>query len=404
MKVTVTTMSDVTFTVDVSEDLTLENFKAICEVESGTPASQILVFSDGRPLTDEKKSLNQLEITDGAGIILQHYQGAASAGFGFNVPARATCQLDLEGIELSISSSESSTGSYNETEDDEPIWSGLLKNMRERLLNDDKELALLKQTNPKLAEAILAVDCDTFSQLMEEIETVGNEKEESEERLSNEDELDPEVQKRIEENIRQENVDANLDVAMEFHPESFGSVVMLYIDCKVNGHPVKAFIDSGSQVTVMSTRCAERCNLHSLIDSRFSGLAVGVGSQPILGRVHASSIQIGDTFLATSFSILEDQTIDMIFGLDMLLGHQCTIDLNRKVLVIGSTGTETQFLPEAELPRRFISNIPDDDTSSSDEEDVDLAEAIKESLRRRPDNKRGAPSTDSDKNKKLRKE
>ncbi|RXG67196.1 Protein DDI1-like protein 2 [Armadillidium vulgare] len=142
----------------------------------------------------------------------------------------------------------------------------------------------------------------------------------------------------------------NMEAAMEFNPESFGTVHMLYINCFVNGHPVKAFIDSGAQTTIMSQSCAERCNIMRLVDTRWAGIAKGVGTQKIIGRVHMGQIQIEGDFLASSFSILEEQPMDMLLGLDMLKRHQMSIDLKENQLIIGTTNTKTRFLNESELP------------------------------------------------------
>jgi DNA damage-inducible protein 1 len=101
---------------------------------------------------------------------------------------------------------------------------------------------------------------------------------------------------------------------------------MLYVNLEINRQNVKAFVDSGAQMTIISqvamlcvhrrqrakTPCccflraaalvcrvfiankalralqatAERLGLMHLMDKRFGGIAKGVGSGKILGRIH----------------------------------------------------------------------------------------------------------------------
>ena len=77
----------------------------------------------------------------------------------------------------------------------------------------------------------------------------------------------------------------------------------------------------------MSKACAEKCGILRLMDTRFAGMATGIGTSRILGRVHAAEVKILDRKYVFSFTILEDNKVDMLFGLDNLKRHQCQIDL-----------------------------------------------------------------------------
>lgn len=99
----------------------------------------------------------------------------------------------------------------------------------------------------------------------------------------------------------------------------------------------------------MTVACAERCGLMRILDERFSGMAKGVGTSRILGRLHYVQLQLGGLFLPCSMTVIENKGPDLLLGLDMLKSHQCCVDLRHGALQVGS---ETiPFLPESEIPK-----------------------------------------------------
>lgn len=137
--------------------------------------------------------------------------------------------------------------------------------------------------------------------------------------------------------------------AQEQFPEFFGQICMLYVDVKVNKKPIQAFVDSGAQSTIISQQCATDCGIMNLLDTRFAGMAKGVGTSRILGRVHLAELEIGGVVLQCSFTVLENNDVDLLFGLDNLKRHQCCIDLVSSQLHVRNGEISVSFLGDGEI-------------------------------------------------------
>ncbi|RXW25737.1 hypothetical protein EST38_g24 [Candolleomyces aberdarensis] len=296
----------------------LENVMALLEAESGVPVAEQSISYEDRELTNPKATIRELGVQgESAMLVLRKKVAPNVAGAG------RAMQQDSE-------------------------------MMRLQLLGDPDLMRQLDQAQPELAAAARS-DPARFAELLRNTRERQNEAEMAKqmeiERL-NRNPFDVEAQRKIEEAIRQEAVMENMQHALEYSPEFFGRVTMLYIPTEVNGYPIKAFVDSGAQQTIskLSPETAEACGLMRLLDSRFAGIARGVGTAKILGRVHSAQLKVADLHLPCSFTIMEGRDVDLLFGLDMLKAHQACIDLEKNCLRI--QGREIRFLSEHELPAK----------------------------------------------------
>ncbi|KAK4275252.1 hypothetical protein QN277_018368 [Acacia crassicarpa] len=328
MRITVMTADEQILTLDVDPHESVENVKALLEVETQVPLQQQQLLFNGREMSNSEK-LSALGVKDEDLVMMV---SAAPSGAPANAPAK-DLGFNPDGSAVNPAA------------------------FQQHIRQDSNLIGQLFQTDPELAQAILGNDLNKIQELLrvrhQQRSELQRQKDE-ELALLYADPFDVEAQKKIEAAIRQKGIDENWAAALEYNPEGFARVVMLYVDMEVNGVPLKAFVDSGAQSTIISKSCAERCGLLRLLDQRYKGIAHGVGQSEILGRIHVAPIKIGNIFYPCSFLVLDAPNMEFLFGLDMLRKHQCSIDLKDNVLRVGGGEVSVPFLQEKDIPSRFL--------------------------------------------------
>ncbi|CAL5341540.1 unnamed protein product [Camellia sinensis] len=334
MKITVMTADEQIVTLDVDRDESVENLKALLEVETQVPLQQQQLLYNGREIKNAEK-LSAVGVNDGDLVMM-----------------------------VSRASSSASTADLSFNSDGSAVNPAAFQ---QQIRRDSNTMAQLFQADPELAQAIIGNDLNKLQDILRERHSQKSElrrRQEEELALLYADPFDVEAQKKIEAAIRQKGIDENWAAALEHNPEAFARVVMLYVDMEVNGVPLKAFVDSGAQSTIISKSCAERCGLLRLMDQRYKGIAHGVGQSEILGRIHVAPIKIGNVFYPCSFVVLDSPNMDFLFGLDMLRKHQCIIDLKENVLRVGGGEVSVPFLQEKDIPTNFLDEVAKQASSS----------------------------------------
>ncbi|CAB3405770.1 unnamed protein product [Caenorhabditis bovis] len=174
-----------------------------------------------------------------------------------------------------------------------------------------------------------------------------------------------EGQRLIQQLINRNRIARQYDDAIEHHPETMIPVTMLYVNATINGHPVKAFIDSGAQVSIMSLACAQRCNLTDVIDRRFQTLCHGIGGvNRAYGKIHLCDVKIENAHFSCPFTVGKDPKMDLLIGLDVLRKHNCCINLAKNCLEFPN-GTSTPFLQSNEI-EAFLAEIIGNSTDNGE--------------------------------------
>ena len=104
----------------------------------------------------------------------------------------------------------------------------------------------------------------------------------------------------------------------------------------------------------MSKRFVEKCGLMKDVDTRYQGVAKGVGTTKIIGRIHRCKLKVNNHLIECAIQVLEQDGMNMLFGLDMLKKHRCCINLLDNTLEFKSAGFAVSFVADHKIDESLV--------------------------------------------------
>lgn len=189
-------------TLDLPPGLTIADLKGMIEAETKFPTNIQTLFFNGQALRTETQTLEQANINDGEMLAVMVRRPTANNASQSSAESRRQREVDRP-------------------EADTP---DRIEEVRQQILGNPTQLNQLISGQPQLASVVNDKDRfkDMWMSMMDQRDRAQREREE-ETQMLNEDPFNVDAQKKIEEMIRREKIEANLQYAYENNPEGIHS-------------------------------------------------------------------------------------------------------------------------------------------------------------------------------------
>ena len=184
-------------------------------METGITSAEIGLLFNGIPLLDQKKSLKEYGVKDGDMVMMDQIRRRPQAQPQPSSAGAGGLNWDFSRIQIPGAgggagpSRAAAPAAPSRPDSEDPAY------IREMLLANPDQLAMLKQNNPSLSEALNSGSLEEFSKVLKEQQQARREREAQRIRMMNADPFDMEAQRLIAKEIEQKNIDHNMELAME---------------------------------------------------------------------------------------------------------------------------------------------------------------------------------------------